>query len=232
MEPVEDIEEALRREGALSGPVAAGVAAARANEWSIAAHLVDAELVEEDRLAELVAGAVGSMVVDLQQGELDPASVELLPEALARRHLMVPVAPDESGRRLRVAFADPLDRRAVRAVCEIAGLEIEPLVATVSDVRAAIRKVYGRDTHVMSRPEDLRPSEPPGALEGEATQRLDKRESGLPSSAPSVGTAPVHRLTDEATAEQRHEALLLALIDAGVVTRAEYIDALRRLLRR
>jgi hypothetical protein len=43
-------------------------------------------------------------------------------------------------------------------------------------------------------------------------------------------TAPLIRMEAQATAEQRVEALLLALIEQGVLTRAEYLDALRRLL--
>jgi hypothetical protein len=39
----------------------------------------------------------------------------------------------------------------------------------------------------------------------------------------------MHRLEHEAPMEQRHEALLLTLIDAGVLTRSDYIAALRRL---
>jgi hypothetical protein len=37
---------------------------------------------------------------------------------------------------------------------------------------------------------------------------------------------------DEATVEQRVEALVLTLIDAGVIARTDYLDALRRLLGR
>ena len=227
----DDIEEVLRRDAAGNLPreVEQAIAFARAEEWSIVAYLVDAELIEEDRLAEIVAGAVGSMVVDLERGELDPASVALLPQAIARRHLMVPVAPDEAGRRLRVAFADPLDSKAVRAVCALTGLEVEPLVATVSDVRSAIARAYGRQGGGEGRTDDL--AEGPGALEDEQTQRLDQRNSP-PFAGAMGGTSPAHRVGAEASAEQRHEALLLALIDAGVLTRAGYLDALRRLLGR
>ena len=40
----------------------------------------------------------------------------------------------------------------------------------------------------------------------------------------------MHRLEAEATIEQRHEALLLALVEKGLITHAEYSESLRRLL--
>ena len=223
----EDIGDVLAGVETLSAAALEAIENARERGWSVAACLVDGELIGEDRLADVAARAVGSMVVDLEQGELDEGCVGLIPEGLARRHLLVPIAPDDEGGRLRIAFADPLDAEAVRAVRDLTGLEVEPLVATVSAVRAAIRKAYGRDTRVMERPKELA---------GEATQRLRQRtdreatNGGAEASRPA--TAPCHRIEDEATLEQRHEALLLALIEAGAITRAAYLDALRRLLGR
>ncbi len=171
---------------------------------------VEAALVEEEAVAELVAGALGTHVVELDRGELDEESVGLVPAELARRHLFVPLAPDPSGESIRVVFADPLDPAAVEAARETTGLGIQPLVATVSGVLAAIERVYGEDTRVLSRAE----------VRGHRARRLEMGEQ----------TQPLHRLEDGASPEQRHEALLLSLIDAGVVTRAEYLEALRRLL--
>lgn len=66
----------------------------------------------------------------------------------------------------------------------------------------------------LSRSEGSRPREP------------RSEELGAPV------TAPVIRMEAQATVEQRVEALLLALIERGALTRAEYLDALRRLLSR
>jgi hypothetical protein len=61
---------------------------------------------------------------------------------------------------------------------------------------------------------------------------MDAGDRSAPRTSPGtnpMGTAPMHRLEHEAPMEQRHEALLLTLIDAGVLTRSDYIAALRRL---
>ena len=204
----------------------AAAEAARAAGEAVVGRLVDDGVVGEDIIAEAVARAVGSVVVDLESGEIDDECVGMLPERIARRYLLVAVAPAAGGTRLRVAFADPLDTTAVDEVRSRTGLEVEPLVATVSDLRAAIRRAYARDTRVMNRPRA--PAAAPSELASEATQRL----AGAAARIADVGTAPTHRLADGATLEQRHEALLLALVDAGLLSRADYTAALRRLLGR
>ncbi|MDH5493263.1 MAG: hypothetical protein OEY14_15020 [Myxococcales bacterium] len=184
-------------------------------ELPLVAALVDAGCLGEEELADLLAEAVGSVVIDLEEAAFDSEALALMPEAQARRHLLIPVGRDAD--RLRVVFADPLDAAAIRSVRACSALEIEPLVATVGALRAALDRVF--------LPVDLRPALLP-ELAPEPTRRL-----GLPGTLPpEAGTHPMHRLEQSATLEQRHEALLLALIEAGALTRADYIDALRRLL--
>ena len=182
---------------------------------------VESQLVEEDAIADLAARELSTVVVELDLGELDDDSVALVSSELARRYLFVPLASDPSGQSIRVVFADPLDPGAVEAARRATGLGIQPLVATVSGLLSALDRAYGsapeEDTRVLRTRE----------IAAESTQRV-------PGSHASVDptTAPIHRLEDEATIEQRLEALLLALIDKGVLTRAEYFDSLRRLLGR
>jgi hypothetical protein len=67
----------------------------------------------------------------------------------------------------------------------------------------------------------------------ESTQRLGSgRLSERTDELRAPATAPLVRMEARATTEQRMEALLLALIERGVLTRADYLDALRRLLER
>ncbi len=188
---------------------------------ALAAILVDDDHVTEDALADAVARAVGTVVIDVDLGALDRESVRLIPESVARRFLLIAVARGPTGRTLRVAFADPLDEDAVASVRELTGLEVEPMVATVSGVKAALDREYkARTTEIIraARPE------PGRELAPEDTQQLLSQRD--PTHA---GTDPMHRLETEATIEQRHEALLLTLVEAGVLERADYVAALRRL---
>lgn len=182
--------------------------------------LVDRGLVAEDVLADALARAAGRTVVDLATGPLDAEVVHLVPEEVARRYLAVPVAPDRLTASLRVAFVDPFDTAAIAAVQEVTGLDVDVLVTTVSAVRALLDRQYGR----VERSARFVVAFDKDALEPETTRRTDD------TSRTSLATAPAHRITEDATPEQRHEALLLALIEAGVLTRADYVAALRRLL--
>jgi hypothetical protein len=187
----------------------------------LAEVLVDRGLVGEDVLADALARAAGRTVVDVASAPLDAEVVHLVPEDVARRHLAVPLAPDPLTASLRVAFVDPFDTAAIAAVQEVTGLDVDVLVTTLSALRALLERQYGRQERssrfvVALDKDDLPP---------ETTRRMDA------ATAPprTVGTTPAHRIAEEATPEQRHEALLLALIEAGVLSRADYLAVLRRL---
>lgn len=172
--------------------------------------LVGRGLAEADALAERLAEAVGTVVVELGRGELDPEMLPLAGAELAWRYLLLPIA--DAGGGLSVAFADPLDRAAMSAIEAAAGRSIEPLVAPYGELRASLERHYGK------APGEAQPMSP------EPTKRVE----GI-AFEPSA-TQPLHRIEDDATMEQRHRALLLALVDAGVLTHEGYLAALRRVM--
>ncbi len=210
----------IDRLGASEDQVRTALDAAESSGRPFVQVAVELNLLEEDEVAELAARELSTVVVELDLGELDDDSVALVPSEVARRYLFVPLAPDPSGESIRVVFADPLDPGAVEAARNSTGLGIQPLVATVSGLLSALDRAYGgtpeEDTRVLRTRE----------LPAESTQRVGSHAAIDPS------TAPLHRLEDEATIEQRIEAMLLALIDKGLLTRAEYFESLRRLLGR
>jgi hypothetical protein len=189
--------------------------AARAGRHPAAA-LVEGGIVSEDVLAELLARATGTVVVELDDGMIVGDAPHLVSGAVARALLLLPIA--STGGKLRVAFVNPLDREAISAVEEASGLPIQPMVATLTALKTAVEKAYeGRTTRVVRAPAP--------EMVSEITQQF-----GAPSEPAPRDTSPLHRIEQEATMEQRHEALLLALIERGALTRADYVDALKRLL--
>lgn len=180
-----------------------------------AAALVEEGIVSEDVLADLLARAATTVVIDLD-GAIDTDAPHVVSYSVAREMLLLPVAAIAG--KLRVAFVNPLDPAAISAVEEGSALPIQPVVGTLSGTRAAIEKAYaGRTTRVVRAPASEMPHE--------ITQKFDAGEVARKD------TSPLHRIEQEATMEQRHEALLLALIERGVLTRADYVEALRRLRR-
>lgn len=193
---------------------------------ALAGVLVERGTIAEDVFADLVARALGSVVIDVELGALDTESVRLVPEEIARRYLLIPVARGPGGSSLRVAFANPLDEDAIAAVREHTSLEVDPLVATVSGVQAAIEREYqGRDTRVIRTPKSRQ-----AEMHPEDTRRVEAGASRAAEPSRPSSTSPLHRLEEDATIEQRHEALLLALVEAGALTRSDYLAALKRLM--
>jgi hypothetical protein len=198
-------------------------------EVTIAA-VIERGLVGEEALADLLAREAGSVVIDLDRGTVEREAIWLVPESLARRHLAVAVAVEAHGKGLSIAFADPLDRAGASAIADATGRVVRTLVGTLSSVRRTLDREYGKAGEVSGPPTQVLPGTrrrseppepvPPEPLAPEHTQRL------------RASTQPHHRLEEEASPEQRHEALLLALIDRGALTRADYVAALQRLLGR
>ncbi len=216
-----DLEELLVQEG-VAAPreqIRGVLTLAERDGRHPAAALVEEGIVGEDVLADLLARAAGTVVVDLDHGALDAEAPHAVSGTVARELLFLPVA-FASGK-LRVAFVNPLDEHARRAVERATDMPIQPLVGTLTGVRDAIEQAYaGRTTRVV------RPSA------SEMPPEITRKFADPAMLEPSKDTAPLHRLEEEATIEQRHEALLLALIERGILTRAESVDALRRLLAR
>jgi type IV pilus assembly protein PilB len=204
------LEEILVGERVIAADAAAEAAAIAEREGrSLPEILVADHGVGEDVVADLAARAINSLVIDVDLGALDGEAVRLIPEEDARRHLMVAVA--RGPKSLRVAFANPLDDQAIAAVREITGLEVDAMVATVSGLRKAIDREYEKRRTKVIR-DRRRPSRGGSEMPEEVTQQTEVQAAA------------------RATPEQRHEALLLALVEAGVITRADYVAALERLL--
>ncbi len=225
---VSALSEILRREGLLSEGDDATVARA-----------VERGLLGEEALADLLAREAGSVVIDLDRGTVEREAIWLVPESLARAHLAVPVAVD-ANRTLSIAFADPLDRAGATAIAEATGRAVRALVGTLSSVRRALDREYGKPGEVSGPPTQVLP----GQRRRSDAPPSEELERDAPSADPApiapestqqlraATTQPLHLLEQEASAAQRHEALLLALIDRGALTRADYVAALKRLLGR
>lgn len=217
------------------------------------AAVVDRKLVGEDVLADLLAREAGSVVIDLDRGTLESEAVALLGQSLARRSLAVPVALEPGGRAIQVAFANPLDTGTLAAVAASTGCAVRALVGTVTAIRRTLDREYGPEpspTVVLGR-RSSRPPSSNGATVRRAPTKAEPAELPVEAMEPSDGqieqpiapeptkplaaegpiTMPLHRLEAEATPEQRIEALVAALIERGAISRGDYVEALKRIVK-
>jgi type IV pilus assembly protein PilB len=108
-------------------------------------------LVEDGALTEAVlmgalARQLGLEFVDLAEYPIDRGAVSLLPEAMARRLLALPVTWAED--RLVVAMADPGNVLAIDDMRAVTGSEITIVVATRSQLAEAIDRFHRLDAEV------------------------------------------------------------------------------------
>jgi Type II secretion system (T2SS), protein E, N-terminal domain len=121
----------------------AALASARADGRRLGEVLLEQGLVNERELARLVAGQEDLEFVDLGKYDLDQKAVDLVSEATARRFRAIPFRFD--GHSAVVAMADPTDNEGLDAiVAEVPG-GVRFVVATRSEVDAALTEAFGED---------------------------------------------------------------------------------------
>ncbi len=85
--------------------------------------------------------SIGLPRIQLDDFEIQPDILDLVPRELAARFRVVPVA--RAGEVLLVATANPGNRRAVEEVGFVTGLTVNCALATDAEISTALRRYYG-----------------------------------------------------------------------------------------
>jgi type IV pilus assembly protein PilB len=101
--------------------------------------LVTMDLLGERGLIEALAARFDMPVADLRSIQPDPAALALIPEAVARDNLALPVSIIDGV--LRVAVSEP-SRDVQRTLAEVSGRQVELMLSPLSDVRRTIDGSY------------------------------------------------------------------------------------------
>ena len=102
--------------------------------------IVSLEMATEEEIAQALSFQLGVPLVDLRNMPVEPQAIEVIPEKVARKHLIIPVSIDH--RDLHIAMADPLSFEAFEDVRFASGYTIRPSIATRSDILWAIDQHY------------------------------------------------------------------------------------------
>lgn len=121
-------------------------ALAKQNGKSLARTLVDLHFVSENKISAIVAEKLGLPFVDLGSYMVDPNAVTLVTDDISRRYLALPIAFEDE--KLVVAMVDPANVLAVDDLRIMTGFNIKPVVATESDILAAINQYCRMDSTV------------------------------------------------------------------------------------
>jgi type IV pilus assembly protein PilB len=106
--------------------------------------LVDSGVLTESQLVAALAQQIGMRFVDLTDFAVDGAALLLVPQAVCRRYNALPIGWDDG--HLLVAMSDPANVFALDDIRSITNADVRPVVATKSDVVAAINRYFRADS--------------------------------------------------------------------------------------
>lgn len=112
----------------------------RTNE-PISKILVSIGFVNDKDITEVIGKQMGVSFIDLDNYELDSELSRSIPEHLAQRYKIIPVAQKDN--KLTLAMVDPLNVIAIDDIRLITGFDIEPVIATEESILKAINRQFG-----------------------------------------------------------------------------------------
>src|SRR5208283_4423002 len=101
--------------------------------------LIDMGALDERGLVDALADFYGMSVTDLRRNTPFPEALALVPEEIAREHLVIPVKLDDDG--LHVAVAQPSDVLRF-LLAETSGRSVRLTLAPMTDIQWAIDRSY------------------------------------------------------------------------------------------
>mgnify|MGYP001382702639 CR=1 FL=1 len=124
------------------------------NGGKIGQIFIDLGFVPEERILFFLQQQLGMIAVNLDEWEVDPEILKLIPGEVAKKHLVIPI--EKLGDTLTVAMMDPTDRKILDDLKFITNLNIEPAISTKRSLTAAVDKYYkSAREHLEDKTKDL-----------------------------------------------------------------------------
>ncbi len=103
--------------------------------------LVEYEIVTKEQILEIIASHLGTVVIDLQNIDIEKSVVNLLQPIQARMYGALPLGYETDGN-LKIALSNPLDYQISEDLSFIMGKNIKVYVAPQGQILNAIEKYY------------------------------------------------------------------------------------------
>ncbi|MEO5803546.1 MAG: ATPase, T2SS/T4P/T4SS family [Verrucomicrobiota bacterium] len=114
----------------------------------IAQILHDFGLLDRDAQLQIIADHLGTEVVQIQESDLTPEVLQVVPANTARMYQCLPVAVFDST--VRVALGNPLNPSVIDELGFITRREVQLVVADAGEIERAISKFYGDSSETVS----------------------------------------------------------------------------------
>ncbi len=139
----------LVEQGILSGEQMEDIASGHAESGKTIRNIVvDLGLIEEDPLLEVIAGYLGTHVVNLPAIDIPVDIIHRIPASVARMYNVVPVAMTDTS--VEVAVCDIVTPEVMDELMFVLTSDVSFVLARADDVRACINQFYGDDSAAVN----------------------------------------------------------------------------------
>ena len=122
----------------------------------LGASLIKLGFLKEEELSAFLSRQYGVPSINLQEFEIDPAVIRLVPAEVAQKYQIIPI--NRAGSTLIVAMSDPSNIFAIDDIKFMTGYNVEVVVAPDASIKLAIDKYYDQSAsfdEVMGDLEDI-----------------------------------------------------------------------------
>ena len=116
---------------------------------SLGKILTTQNFISQKDLMVAVSRQLNMPPIDLSKYKVNKAVLALIPERIARQYLLMPISM--LGNVLTIAMSDPLNVLAIDDVKMLTNFQIDPVIATESDIMEAISAYYGSHGQDISK---------------------------------------------------------------------------------
>jgi len=111
------------------------------NSLPVGTSLVQLGYLTEEDIAQALSRQLGYPYIDLDQFDVYPEVISLIPVDVAKKYMVMPIHRIRSF--LTLAMVDPTDLEIIEDIRFRTGLSIQPVIASETGVANAINKYYG-----------------------------------------------------------------------------------------
>ena len=150
---------------------------AKEKKQSLSEYLVAKKIVPEDKLMSLASDFLKIPFIDLTEEKIPQEVLKIIPEPIARRHLVV--AFRKKGSELDLAMTDPRDLQTIEFVKKKSGFVIKPFLASDSGMETALAQYHSNLKAEFEKILSSKKDDKSGEASGETTE-LSKMAQEIP----------------------------------------------------
>src|SRR5687768_14971752 len=171
--------------------------------------LVSLGFAKEAEITALLSKQFGVPSIAIGQFQIDPSVIKLVPAETAQKYQIIPLS--RSGATLTIAMTDPTNVFAMDDIKFMTGYNVEPVVASETEVDEALQRYYGKAAVAAAAADERAANAGPSALEM-ASQTLETM-AGLDDPGDVEVLNEFEEISAEALAKQGEEAPVIKLVN-------------------